>query len=200
VSPLVAGDLAAVRALHALEASLTLRSAEDEARLFAVPGARGFALRAPDGAPLAYAVVGRGADFPFHLHEWGGDDAAVEALVLGVAALHRGRSITVLVPSFREGLASRLAARGAAREEHPLALAKVLRPDALIAGVNGLWAARGAATRARREGALVVVEGPGAPPRRLDEAEWLRAIVGPGARAALPDLPLPFFVWGMDSI
>lgn len=194
-------DLPAVRALHAGEPSLTLRSAEDEERLFAVPGTHGFALREGGGALSAYAVVGRGADFPFHVHEWGGKDAAVETLVRGVAALHRGRSITVLAPAFRAGLVARLVLAGAALEEHPLGLFKILRPDDLVSLANGVFESAGAPHRASREGSWVRVapESGGGPALRLAEPEWLRAVIGPDGRG-LPALPLPFFVWGMDSI
>jgi len=201
VRPLRASDLASVRALHAREASLTLRSPEDEARLFAVPGAEGFALDGDEGL-AAYAVMGRGADFPLHVHEWGGEDAAVEALVRGIATKNRGRSITVLAPPFRPGVAERLALLGAAREDHALGLLKTLDRDALVDVANRAFGAAGAPHRARLDGPLVrVAPGPrGRAEVALDEAGWLRAILGGGRESGFEGLPLPFFVWGMDSI
>ncbi len=197
--PLAERDLEAVREIHAREESLTHREAEDERRLFAIYGTRAFVSRR-GGRAVAYAVVGRGADFPDHVHEWGGSDEDAARLIGGVAGLHRGRSLTVLVPAFREAVASRLARLGGAREVHPLGLAKCLRPGTLAALVNRMWRETGISFRAEssEECGVEVVRGDGGR-LRLSTAAFVRAVVGPAGRP-LPGLPVPFFVWGMDSI
>jgi hypothetical protein len=165
---------------------------------------------------VAYACLGRGADFTDTVHEWGGAQDDVVAL----AAEHARRqqrlrtepsSIAMIAPPGARRLRERLVALGAEVRDGVLAMAKVLDQDGLVE----LFDRFGGSLRAERDSSArvdaLIVRGPKGS-RRLGETDLLEALFSRGGdRAAIerveravggkaPALPLVPFLWGLDSI
>ncbi len=99
-------------ALHALHEQKPLRVARSPgvmSGLLTTPGMITVVLE-ENGAVVAYACCGKGADLQGHWHELGGTDAAVARLL--PEAMHVADQVeaVVLVPPYREGLATLLGA------------------------------------------------------------------------------------------
>ncbi len=149
------------------------------------------------GRLTAFAMCGRGDDFEHVVHEWGGD--ALDALACCRALLEpagRGGELLLLTPPGTGEVSWRLRQAGARVVRQPLAWMRLCDRRSLTADLLG-------DDRARRPDALPT-----------DDRELLEALVGSpeppdaGGRALRepiggpdgPSLPLPFFVWGLESI
>ncbi|MEZ4354576.1 MAG: GNAT family N-acetyltransferase [Myxococcota bacterium] len=168
-----------------------------------------------------FAICGRGDDLREVIHDWGGSGRAVlaccEALISELAP---DRGLFLLAPDAPIEPAWPLRRAGARMLRQPLAWMRIADPDSLARDLMGLLG--------RRPGLHAVVGSSAAEPRlriegdgsmdalELDGAALLRALFGASAgfdpestRAALLErldaphgtaLPLPFFVWGLESI
>jgi predicted N-acetyltransferase YhbS len=166
--------VASIYAEHPLH---TLREPGDAERLYGMPGTRGLVAVDADGIVAGYAFCGKGADFPHYVLEWGGERAAVLALV--DHAVGRGLARHVLVPQGGEDLVDLLVDRGAGWFALPSGCWKVLDPEALRA--------RGAEQGWRPS--------PGADP--ADPRTWLGGVDEQGDFATGP---LALAIWGFDSV
>jgi len=108
VRPAEHRDHRALHALHGQKPSRIERSPRTMSSLLSTPGMTTLVLER-DGAVVAYACCGKGADLQGHWHELGGSDD--DLAVLLPAALHAtGQTEAVLLlPPAREGLRERLA-------------------------------------------------------------------------------------------
>lgn len=169
-------DAAAVSALYDQHRLRTIRALGDAARLYGMRGTQGLVY--DEGQHLrGYLFAGKGADFPDYVTEFGGDDAAVMAL-LAVARRRRIAS-KVLIPQGATTLRHALAARGAA----------------CFAQTSGMWhvvAADPLRTQLTKSAARV------APwPASDDPVVW---IGGVGAEGEIRAGVLELAVWGFDSV
>lgn len=179
---------------------------------------------------VAFAMCGRGDDFCGVIHEWAGEPEAVlrccDALV---DAAGPGNGLLLLSPDEPgEGddvgeLGWRLRSAGAQRLDNPLAWFAVSSLPALAADLAGLAPSFARAIRLEdvdvREGgapAIALVERALGERRLLSPAELVALLFSkpsdPTAAAArariaaiapasvLTELPLPLFVWGLESI
>lgn len=165
---------------------------------------------------VAYACLGRGADLAGCVHEWAG--APDDVLALAGEHLARGTaaSVYLMTPSDALALHERLAELGAYGHTGVLGMVKLL--DAAGATDFVRRAARGRVTAglaARRDEAVTHLDahftGPAgaltlAPHALLDllvPARNERSAIASLERATgtdLPTLPLPLYLWGLDSI
>lgn len=174
----------------------------DAAALAAIPDLEVRVARSAEGV-VAFAMVGRGDDFPGVVHEWGGETEGVLRCcsdLLEGAAPERG--LLLLSPAERSEVPFRLRAAGARVVRNPLAFFAIASLPALIEDLEALVPALARTLRLD----------PGA----LSEPELLALLfsdaadpVSTSARGKLGDrsiaaeragLPLPFFVWGLESI
>lgn len=81
-------DLPAVRALHERELASTVRTPDMWRRLLAVPRTEAWVLER-DQHIDAYGVLGKGNDLQNCVHEWGGSEGALPALLAGIFARRR---------------------------------------------------------------------------------------------------------------
>ncbi len=208
-------DMAAVHRLYSRHAARVDRSPQETAALLLCPGMQTLVAQRERDV-VAYACLGRGADFANTVHEWGG---AVDD-VIALAAEHARRAqregydaaIALIAPPSETLLRERLTALGAEVKEGVLAMAKVLDNEAL----GEMFDRFGGNLRAERDsnsqlGTRVVVRGPRAARALTDEAA-LEVLFAPrGNRGAVselehslggsaPQLPLTPFLWGLDSI
>lgn len=176
--------------------------------------------RGPEGV-RGFAMRGRGDDLAEVVHEWGGDAGAAlfccESLLL---AFEPGNELFLMTPSDHDTLSWMLRQAGARRVRKSLAWMRIASPgafaqdlSAMLPGLSGLAIEVGAAEpgatgtvqlrTARGESSIEPVrlfdalfgsarpESPEALLRALEPA------LGP---AACHHLPIPLFVWGLESI
>jgi len=103
-------DHHALRELHEQKPRRIARSIRTMSTLLTTPGMTTLVLER-DGAPVAYACTGKGADLQGHWHELGGSDEDLAVLV--PAAMHFTDQIeaALLLPPYRGELRERLAAQ-----------------------------------------------------------------------------------------
>lgn len=215
VRALAPDDFAAVQRMYSLHAARVDRSPEETAALLNCPGMTTLVLQR-DRDVAAYACLGRGADFPNTVHEWGGDQNDVVALLAEHArraqqAGHEG-PLALIAPPSASVLRERMQALGAEVVEGVLAMAKTLDGEALAElfdRFGGELHAEHDASQAAA--AALTLRGPlGC--RALSDEQALAVLFGVrGDRAAVieleqalggaaPRLPLAPFVWGLDGI
>jgi GNAT superfamily N-acetyltransferase len=165
---------------------------------------------------IAYACLGRGADLAGCLHEWAGAPDDVLALAREHLARTSARELFLMTPGVAPALHERLAELGATAHAGVLGMAKLL--DAAAATDLVRRSARGlvaAGLAARRDEAVTHLDahfaGPAgaltlAPHALIDllvPARNDRSAIAALERATgtdLPSLPLPIYLWGLDSI
>lgn len=165
---------------------------------------------------IAYSCLGRGADFAKTVHEWAGAPDDMLRLLRGHAerAGARGddRPLSLMSPTETTDLHATLSQRGLAKTRGILGLGK---PLDLTAGAELLGKLAGDRARTQVDGPRgqlqVSLHGPTGG-IRLDAKALIEVLfsAGGGREAAetveratglrLADLPLPIFVWGLDSI
>ena len=208
-------DVAAVHRLYSRHSARADRSEVETAALLECPGMTTLVLqRERDVA--AYACLGRGGDFANTVHEWGGGEDDVMALIAEHARrlqpLDPEGSIAVIAPPGASRMRERMRGLGAQINDGILAMAKVLDSEALCELVDRF----GGSLRVERDshskvGASVVARGPRGS-RSLSNEDLLALLFSPrGNRDAVadlerelgveaPGLPLQPFLWGLDSI
>ncbi|MFO0687170.1 MAG: GNAT family N-acetyltransferase [Myxococcota bacterium] len=173
---------------------------------------------------VAFAMCGRGDDFGGVVHEWGGDpEGVLRCCAALVAEAGPGNGLLLLAPDERSEVAWRLREAGAPRVRNPLAWFALTSLPVLAADLAGL--APGFARSLRlepaagseaAEGSLVLVDRRSGEARSLEAAELMALLFSkpsdPAAAAirariadlvptpVLDELPLPLFVWGLESI
>ena len=180
-------DLTAMRFLHAREPSGLRRGPREWEILFAMPATR-FHVLERQGRIAAYGVVGKGADLQGCIHEWGGEESLVTALVAGIMRNEDLKEIFVMTPPWKRAAADLLS--GAGSEEHTGALAMLRINDA--PALCSL--ARGAHRGNRPEPARPL-------PAEHDSQALVRALFGDrGTPPARGDGHPPFYLFGLDSM
>ncbi|MEZ4330202.1 MAG: GNAT family N-acetyltransferase [Myxococcota bacterium] len=221
-SPATPDDWDAIEAMRSRRAcGLRFGRAERDA-LARVPGLEVRVAREAGGV-TAFAMQGRGEDFAGVVHEWGGDATGVlRCLEAWLPETRPEHGLLLLAPAARQALTWRLRSAGARVIRHPLAWMRIASTRALAADLEKLapgLAARATWLDAKADAPPAVVrlrdeiEGGEAeltPPELLDllftpACEPAHAAVRARVRAVLPAtvldaLPLPFFVWGLESI
>jgi len=212
-------DFAALHRLYAAHPTRVDRTLGESRALLGAPGVDTLVLERGRDV-VAYACVGRGADLAGCLHEWAGapDD------VLRLAREHLARRsrageappLYLMTPSDARALHARLDALGVPGHRGVLGMLKLLDPSAATDFVRR--AARGRVTAGigatRDEGVTLLDARFSGPAGELSLAPdaLLDLLVPPrGERSAiqsleratgtsLPTLPLPLYLWGLDSI
>jgi GNAT superfamily N-acetyltransferase len=205
-------DCADVQRIYEQHPARVERSPSETAALLNCPGMSCLVLLR-EHCVVAYACLGRGADFANTIHEWGGACEDVLALAAEHArrALCRGAcsDLAMILPPGAKRLRERLAELGAGVHDGVLGMAKVIDMDALA----GVFNRFGGDLRAQLSpvGGELLVRGPSGV-RTLDERAALAVLLSQhGARDAVealeqelgaraPKLPLAPFFWGLDSI
>ena len=176
IRPYQLQDTAQIAALYARHPLRTVRAPGDAALLYGMPGTRGLVLT-EDQQLRGYLFGGKGADFPDYVTEFGGDSAAVTALL--AEARRRRIASKVLVPQGAMELQRLLAARGARWSARTSGYWSVVATDVLRGIVSS--AAPGVARW----------------PESDEAADWLGSVDRTGApRSGVLELA----VWGFDSV
>lgn len=197
-----------LEALYAAKPTRADRLPGTLAKLGAAPACT-FLVARRDGVPVAYASLGRGADFRRVVHEWAGDGDGVLACFAALCAAE-GR-LLCLASGVEEEPVALLRAAGVARERGSAGLLAV--PDPVR-----LWRAI-AAHAAPLDGVSLTPAGSGFRLRgdagfvELDGDETVTLLLGPERPARAVEAlssaqylalratcPWPLYLWGFDSI
>ena len=171
---------------------------------------------------VGFAMCGRGDDFPGVVHEWGGETEAVLRCCAALLPAEDGAGLLLLSPRETSSLTWRLRLAGARVVRGPLAWMRVACETALAADLASVVpdlaglsltaheARTGGGTRLRVANAKTGLA------CEVAAGDWLEAVFGsdeprsaakacPALSSILPHaavakLPLPFFVWGLESI
>ncbi len=130
-------DHAALHALHGHKPRRIRRSLRTMSTLLTTPGMTTLVLER-DGAPVAYACTGKGADLHGHWHEVGGEDQDVALLL--PEAMHRCEQIeaALLLPPYRDRLQELLGDQVVDVVNLPGPMSRSLTPRAGSCWIDGL--------------------------------------------------------------
>lgn len=204
------GDYPAIHNLYGTHASRTLRIKEETEALMAVPNMQTYVCER-EGEVVGYACMGRGEDLAQVIHEWGGEPDAVLPVVsrLWANARNEHNRIFIMVPDTEADYRAYFDFVEAESAQGILAMAHLGCTKAVAATFNGALPEGVSAAATSDE--TVDITGPKGT-LRLTGHEILLALCPPrGDRrvvdvieqevgAALPNLPVTPFVWGLDSI
>lgn len=221
IAPARPEDWEAIETLRSRRAARVGCDARERARWPALPDLDVRVARSDAGRLLGFAMRGRGDDLQEVIHEWGGE---LEATLLCCRSLlaerGSGHSLMLLAPAPRTELSWLCRRAGARVLSRPLAWMRITSASALAedlvgmgldADWRGLRALEDEAPSARRFGPIrsgqpAVNQGEllellfGAPDS-LDPDHGRREALGAAfGSAAMQGLPLPLFVWGLESI
>ena len=169
----------------------------------------------------AFALRGRGDDFQEVIHEWGGDpEAALLCCQSLLEACAPWNELFLMTPPSHDPLAWRLRQAGAHRVHQPMGWMRIASPEAFAKDIAAMLPSLS-------ELSIRVVEDEPGLPRllalrsglgevHLQQSQLFEALFGsanrrdrtPIARRVTPvlgeanfnQLPVPFFVWGLESI
>ena len=213
-------DWKAIEAIRSRRAARVVCDASERARWPLLPDLDVRVARSADGCLRGFALRGRGDDLREVIHEWGGE---LEATLLCCRALVAdegfGQSLMLLAPAVQTELAWICRRAGARVLSRPLAWMRITSAPALAEALVGLgldadwrelraleedgpsasrfWLSR-SGQRAVRQGELLELLF-GAPDVR-DQGEGRDALGAAVGSGPMKGLPLPLFVWGLESI
>jgi GNAT superfamily N-acetyltransferase len=133
-------DHAQLHALHEQKPWRVARSFPEISGLLTTPGLT-TVVRERDGAIVAYACCGKGADLHGHWHEVGGSDAEVATLLPAAMQVAEQREAVLLLPPYRTALAERLGRAVVARFVVPGPMVRSFGaspPDCWIDGLDSV--------------------------------------------------------------
>ncbi len=171
---------------------------------------------------VGFAMRGRGDDFPGVVHEWGGEPEAVLRCCATLLVPGDEAGLLLLSPRETSALTWRLRRAGARVVRGPLAWMQVACAEAFAADLASVVPELSGITLAVQEAGglgatrLRVANTKTGLACELAAADWLESVFGaddagsganafPALSSVLPPaaaakLPLPFFVWGLESI
>lgn len=199
--------------IHNRENLRTERTAKEYETYFALPKTR--ALLAVRGKTVsAYAVMGKGEDLRNCIHDWGGDPRDLLALVRKLASLASTGEIMILAPAGQREFTRLLDQMRIPSASEYLAMMKVIDVEGLssVLGDN-LSGKLGMDFQILRSGSGFRIKVGREEAAMEQERNLVRLLFGPDAasniltgisretlRALDRALPIPLFIWGLDSV
>ena len=205
--------LADVIRIHRRESLRTERTAKEYEAYLGIPKTR--ALLAVRGDEVtAYAVLGKGEDMRNCIHDWGGDARDLPCLARELADSTEAGELMILAPARENEFTRLLRQAGVPSAFEFLAMIRVVDVEGLssvVEGYVGELIGMKFGVLGDESGVKIVVGGEEAPIQ--PERKLVRLLFGPDkpssllgglsseALAALDNaLPIPLFVWGLDSV
>ncbi|MEM9800493.1 MAG: GNAT family N-acetyltransferase [Planctomycetota bacterium] len=210
VRPMKDGDAAAIHRLYTEHLARVSRTESETRALLGVPGMTTL-VRETDGEVTGYACLGRGEDLTGVIHEWGGSPEGVLPIVSQMWADAQGEAdgLFFTAPDLEIDFLAYFRFIRATGAKGILSLAKLCSAEAAAKLVESM-SPNGVSSRATDEDAIEITGPKGSVV--LAGGEILLALCPPrGDRrvtevvekeigAALTDLPIQPYVWGLDSI
>jgi len=220
IAPARACDWEAIEAIRSQRDARVVCDASERARRPGLPDLDARVARGEDGRVLGFAMRGRGDDLREVIHEWGGElEATLRCCHALVADDRSPPSVMLLAPAHRTELAWACRQAGARVLTRPLAWMRIASRPALAEALVGIGLdADGLGLHSGQdEGSSTARVWPARSERRaVTQAELLERLFGPPdskdparpgdafgtASGSIPTtgLPLPLFVWGLESI
>ncbi len=191
----------------------SVRTAQDIAQFLKIPQTEVYtAWNQQTNALEAYCIAGKGADFTNYVHEWGGGVAAVQTLMKHIQIKKQG-TVTLITPPQCQNLINKMVEQGAKKYLGVLGMINIVNPTSFCKKIKKGARALGYSDFIFefRDGQYYfgyadevyqtdsphditrLVFGPSQPEEIHDFSEK--------ALSALKDIfPIPFWVWGWDSI
>jgi hypothetical protein len=213
VVPYSRRHLSAVIELHEREVLRTERSSEEYEAYLGIPKTK--ALVAMRGNSVtAYAVMGKGEDFRYCIHEWGGEARDLLCLVRTFFSSSNLAELIILAPVHESEFTRLLQQMQVPKAFEYLAMMKIIDVDGFSKVLNDYLHDRlEQSFRISRDGSgLKVQVGTEEIPVEREQT-LVRALFGPDSPSRLlrglshetasaldEALPIPLFIWGLDSV
>jgi predicted acetyltransferase len=190
----------------------TVRTIDETRKYMNIPQTKVYTAWEKNGALAAYAIEGKGADLGGYIHEWGG---AVSKLIplLNYIQTQKKSQLTIICPRHSQNLITQLLQKGAMANEGFLGMIKILNHDQLFGKIKRAFRAEGVSDIVLEKNKDGFLFGVGQELFTMtSESDMVNLLFGPvdiqrldmmteKARNQLAKiLPLPFWVWGWDSV
>jgi N-acetylglutamate synthase-like GNAT family acetyltransferase len=208
--PKVAPD--AIFRLYSNHTVASVRTIEETRKYMNIPQTKIYTAWEKNGTLAAYAIEGKGADLGGYIHEWGGHVSKLLPLINYIQVQKKG-PLTMIVPRHAQNLITQALQKGAVANEGFLGMIKIINPDLLFGKIKRAFRAEGVSDIMMevRDGQFIF--GVGQDLFTLtNEADVTSLLFGPidlqrldimseKTRTQLSKiLPLPFWIWGWDSV
>lgn len=206
-------DPSAILRLYGQHPCGGFRNEEDIRRHLKIPQSRVYTAWDNNNQMKAYAVEGKGADLQGYIHEWGGDTQALVALFSHMQKKNPDKALVVMTPPSAENLRRTLIAQGAKEYQGILGMIKIVSPVALYGKILRYARSLGLEDLRLEEQNGVTVFGCGKETYSTDnQSDIVRMIFGPQKPSTMHSFdphtakvldevfPIPFWLWGWDSI
>ena len=206
-------DASALLRLYGQHPCGGLRNEEDIRKHLRIPQSRIYTAWDANNQLKAFAVEGKGADLQGYIHEWGGETQALVHLLSHMQKKSPGTVLVVLAPPSAENLRRTLTAQGAREYQGILGMIKILSPVSLYGKVLRYARSLGFEDFHLEEQSGVTVFGCGPESYSTDnQADIVRMMFGPQKPSSIHSFdphtakvldqifPIPFWLWGWDSI
>lgn len=127
-------DPSAIYKLYSRHSVNTVRTVEDIRNFLKIPNSRVYTAWDQQGALVAYAVEGKGADLDSYIHEWGGGTNELLHLVNHIFKIQK-RPITVIAPIHSISLIERFRQLNCLIHEGHLGMIKIINFNALFSKI-----------------------------------------------------------------
>jgi hypothetical protein len=190
----------------------TVRTIEETRKYMSIPQTKIYTAWEKNGTLAAFAVEGKGADLGGYIHEWGGTVSKLIPL-LNHIYLTKKTPLTVIVPRHSQNLITQMQQKGAQLHMGFLGMIKIINHDQLFQKIKRAFRTEGVSDIVLEKskdhylfgisGDLFTIN---------DESALTRLIFGPLDMQELDMLqektrnqlakilPLPFWLWGWDSV
>lgn len=188
----------------------SFRSIEDVRKFMKIPQTQIYTAWDKSGQLAAYAVEGKGVDLTGYIHEWGGNVTALISL-LSYIRKERQAALTIIVPQQSENLILNLQKHNFAANRGFLGMIKIIQHNSFFGKIKKGARALGLNDIVLEKNNDEFVFGFGQDLIATnDERALIRVLLGPSpeidsfsdaTRAKMKRiLPLPFWLWGWDSV
>ncbi len=202
----------AIFRLYSNHTVTTVRSIEETRKYMSIPQTKVYTAWEKNGSLAAYAIEGKGADLGGYIHEWGGMVTKLVPLFNYIYNLNK-TPLTIIVPRHSRNLITQLEQRGVQTHIGFLGMIKIINHDQLFGKIKRAFRAEGVSDIVLEKNKDHFLFGVGDNLFTMtNEAEMTRLIFGPidieeldmlndKTRTQLSKLlPLPFWLWGWDSV
>jgi len=190
----------------------SFRSVDDIQKHLRIPNSKVYtAWSLATGQLEAYLVVGKGADFPHYVHEWGGNVSAVIELIAEAQKSHK--HLSLISPPSCQNLIRQLKGLGATETRSILGLMKVVHPENLCKRIKKGARALGYENFVFEHQDGVTYFGATDDIYQTNSlTDLIHLIFGPAKPESMHSFseqtlemlndifPIPFWIWGWDSI
>lgn len=190
----------------------SVRSTDELKKYLSIPNTKLYTAWDKEGKLAAYAVEGKGIDLNGYIHEWGGNTSAILGLLNYIYSLKK-QPFTFIAPKHSQGLIRQLSAQASYSNEGHLGMIKIMDFDQLAAKIKRAYRSLGVVDIVFEKQGDSYIFGCGRDLYTMNSirdltklifgpVEWDKMdFIAPETRTKLAKLlPLPFWIWGWDSI